>query len=175
MRAHAVVAVCLLMTSWSAVSVAQEPEPPATAESLEQRLDELEPVVNGADCDAACSALASMMRAADELCELEPGERCEAAKKRVAAAKERVRKSCPDCVAARSDDDTGGDADVEEEQQGGPVPEPATEDSVQAAKTDGGCATCAVGGPSSSPRRGLLGLLLVGAALCRRWGRRSSP
>ncbi len=53
------------------------------------------------DCSAACVALASMQRAAERLCELEPGPRCDTARKRVEAARQRVAERCPSCEALR--------------------------------------------------------------------------
>jgi hypothetical protein len=53
------------------------------------------------DCAAACRALASMQRATDHLCALvedsSDGRRCEDARKRLLAARDRVRSSCGDC------------------------------------------------------------------------------
>jgi hypothetical protein len=49
------------------------------------------------DCATACRALASMERAAEHLCALDPGEECSSARERVAAARERIRTSCGGC------------------------------------------------------------------------------
>jgi hypothetical protein len=53
------------------------------------------------DCEAACRALASMQRATERLCALagEPDDRrrCEDARKRLLAARDRVRSACGEC------------------------------------------------------------------------------
>lgn len=53
------------------------------------------------DCAVACRALASMQRATDHLCALvedsDDGRRCEDARKRLLAARNRVRSSCGEC------------------------------------------------------------------------------
>ena len=49
-------------------------------------------------CENACDALASMNRSANRICELAgPGDRCEAAKSRVASASARVTAKCSEC------------------------------------------------------------------------------
>jgi hypothetical protein len=53
------------------------------------------------DCAAACRALASMQRATEHLCALadesDDRRRCEEARKRLLAARDRVRSSCGGC------------------------------------------------------------------------------
>lgn len=92
------------------------------------------------DCSAACVALASMQRAAERLCELEPGPRCDTARKRVDAARRRVAERCPTCEALR----TSGGAKVPAHDPG-PEPPPGGEggfdrvdDAARAEKTEGG-------------------------------------
>lgn len=48
-------------------------------------------------CESACDALESMKKAAARICALAPGERCEAARARVANAEQRVMEACPGC------------------------------------------------------------------------------
>lgn len=50
------------------------------------------------DCAAACKALDSMRRSVQRLCELEPGARCEEARKTLADSERRVVAACPVCV-----------------------------------------------------------------------------
>jgi hypothetical protein len=50
-------------------------------------------------CVTACDALGSMRRAADRVCVLAPGERCDSASARVGAAEKRVFDACPGCSA----------------------------------------------------------------------------
>lgn len=53
------------------------------------------------DCAQACRALASMQRATNHLCALvegsDDGRRCEDARRRLLAARDRVRSSCGEC------------------------------------------------------------------------------
>jgi len=53
------------------------------------------------DCAVACTALASMQRSAERLCELEPGPRCDEVRERVETARGRVAERCPTCEALR--------------------------------------------------------------------------
>jgi hypothetical protein len=46
--------------------------------ALERSIDEQHDALSTADCAAACRALASILRAADKICALEPGPRCAA-------------------------------------------------------------------------------------------------
>jgi hypothetical protein len=50
-------------------------------------------------CETACDALAAMRKAADRVCDIAPGERCDAARARVASAEKRVLEACPECEA----------------------------------------------------------------------------
>jgi hypothetical protein len=54
------------------------------------------------DCGKACKALGSMERSMDRICELtgpdDPEKRCQNAKEKAKAARERVEKHCPDCA-----------------------------------------------------------------------------
>jgi hypothetical protein len=53
------------------------------------------------DCGKACKALGSMERSMDRICELtgpeDPEKRCQSAREKAKAARERVEKHCPDC------------------------------------------------------------------------------
>lgn len=48
-------------------------------------------------CQTACGALGSMRRAADRICELAPGDRCDSAAARLGDAEKRVESACPGC------------------------------------------------------------------------------
>jgi hypothetical protein len=52
-------------------------------------------------CTRACKALASMQRAADQLCELdgESSDRCRSVRARVRSARHLVQSTCPTCTA----------------------------------------------------------------------------
>jgi hypothetical protein len=60
------------------------------------------------DCAAACRALASMQRATERLCALADGaddrRRCDDAKTRLVAARDRVRSACGGCPGGPSVD-----------------------------------------------------------------------
>jgi MYXO-CTERM domain-containing protein len=106
-RSSGVVLVVGLLLALSALAV------PALAQGSD--LDELEAELAAsseeaasADCSVACKALESMIRSADRICDLEPGARCDAARKKVDEAKRRVREACPDCAAATA----GGDGET---------------------------------------------------------------
>lgn len=82
-----------------------EPAPPPPArpptEAAGRRpLSEPGEEVSTADsCASACEALSAMKKAADRICELAPGERCDSARARVVAAEKRVMEACPGCEA----------------------------------------------------------------------------
>lgn len=59
------------------------------------------------DCAIACKAYASIRRAADRICGLEPGPRCSDARAKADDAQRRVQAACPDChlAAAKPKDD----------------------------------------------------------------------
>jgi hypothetical protein len=72
-----------------------QPSPPPTA-GLEHHKAEPEDT-NADSCETACDALSDMRKAADRICELAPGERCDAARARVADAVKRVTEACSEC------------------------------------------------------------------------------
>lgn len=72
---------------------AQPAPPPAGREA-----DAAQPDDTSADsCESACDALSAMRKAADRICELAPGERCDTARARVADAEKRVTEACSEC------------------------------------------------------------------------------
>jgi hypothetical protein len=70
------------------------------AAALAVEIDEAHTTLSTDDCAAACRALASIRRAAERLCALEPGPRCAEARTKEESATERVRSACPDCALA---------------------------------------------------------------------------
>ncbi|MCA9624722.1 MAG: hypothetical protein KC731_37120, partial [Myxococcales bacterium] len=101
------------------------------AEALERGLASAEA------CDEACAALRAMQRAADRICELEPGPRCESARARVAEARARLRDACPSCEPEGTT--PRYEADVKEDEAPSPTSAPP------AMERTGGCAACALG------------------------------
>lgn len=111
------------------------------------------------ECDEACRALASMRRAAEKICALSPGDRCEAAKAKADGAAARVREACPSCAIAapstakpapepsKSKEDESGTKDLRATAQAAPAPpsEPRR----------GGCASCATTGSGTGSDLGV--------------------
>jgi hypothetical protein len=93
-----------------------------------------------------------MRRAAERICILEPGPRCDAARSKVHDAERRVAQACPECAPPQM-----------------MPPEPPPPSALRAsAPRSGGCAGCAVPG---EPRGDALGVIVgvgVLAALARR-------
>ncbi len=109
------------------------------------------------DCTSACSALASMRRAADRLCALDPGARCREARRVVDDASRKVRAACPQCAIA-----------LQPQPEEAPMPAAKTPPAEpQAAppaaeRERGGCASCGGGGGGNAESiAGLFAVLLV--------------
>lgn len=131
--------------------------------ALEQQLADEHTALSTADCNGACRALSSIRRAADKICALEPGPRCDAAREKAADATRRVREACPDCVIASS-----------------PEPAPSPERATTAARDGsaplesearGGCRSCAATG--GGPAADLGAIVLAVFAAVRLTSRRS--
>jgi hypothetical protein len=144
-------------------------------EALQKEIDRDETELASKSCVDACRALTSMKNAAERLCAIDPGPKCEDARDRVARATERVRGACPECAAATL-------TTKPEAQQTTPPPPPApvragaTAQSMpaQSAPRRGGCAGCAIE-PSEGPLDPFaLGLFVAAAVALRARGRRSS-
>lgn len=112
------------------------------------------------DCTTACRALQSIQRAADRICELEPGDRCKDARSKADDAARKVHASCPDCVIAqappRKDLDKQQDERVHagESKKGSATsadaaPVPASAPQSESVKS-GGCRSCNESGTSPS-------------------------
>lgn len=170
--AYALAALILLTVSPSSAQPADD------VEALEQQLTELADALDTKDCEAACAAIASMRAAADRICELEPGPRCDAARERVEAARQKVLAACPDCEAAAQKEGryqqpsskTKPEEDRHDQTKKEPPSEPDVEadadDPVMRSDPDGGCGACTVGARPASDA-GWLWLLLA-VVLARR-------
>jgi len=66
--------------------------------TLERDLAREADALSTSDCAVACRALASIRRAADRICALDPDTRCAAARAKAAEAAEAVRRACPACA-----------------------------------------------------------------------------
>jgi MYXO-CTERM domain-containing protein len=115
------------------------------------------------DCAVACRALASMRRAADRICALDPGDACRTAQARVNKSAERVRAACPECVSA---------LDAGERAQAPPPQVAPAVASESAPRKGGGCAGCAVSGHGDTPEAAFAAVALALAATIRRRKRR---
>ena len=124
--------------------------PQENAVQLEQSIEDQATTLSTDDCATACKALASMQRAADRLCKMDPGPSCTKARSVVDSATHRVRDACPTCASALvptpppprapSPDEVG----VEQR-------EVSTQSAPPAESRRGGCAGCdAAGGPPVS-------------------------
>src|SRR5262245_19151256 len=100
LRRLALVSVAFATLSLPVTALAQAPPDAATAPdaatTMEQEVSELEAQIERedvslatGDCASACAALASMRRAAERLCALDPGPKCSAARANVEGAASR--------------------------------------------------------------------------------------
>ncbi len=88
---------------WAPSALAQSPSPATSAAEITA----LEAQINrsllqlSTGCAVACPALASMERAADRICALDPGPRCASARAKVRDAAQRVEQACGPCRDAK--------------------------------------------------------------------------
>lgn len=109
--------------------------------TLEKQLNDESAALSTTDCNAACRALGSIRRAADKICSIEPGARCDAARSKAADATKRVREACPDCAVAAVPSPVPEEAPVragaEHAREAPTAMAPPSEE-----KGRGGCASC---------------------------------
>lgn len=137
--------------------------------SLEKQLREEHAALQTQDCVLACRALASIRRAADRICALEPGPRCDDARAKADDARKRVSEACPDCALAAA-------PPTDDERRAAAKPAPAPAERVETAGTEsaprrGGCASCTTTGAAPG---GDLAVVLLGAWAASRLARRRS-
>ncbi len=136
--------------------------------SLEKHLREEHAALQTQDCVLACRALASIRRAADRICALEPGPRCDDARAKADDARKRVSEACPDCALAAAPP-----TDDERRAAAKPAPAPAQErvetSGTESAPRRGGCASCTTTGAAPG---GDLAVVLLGAWAASRVVRR---
>ena len=145
--------------------------------NLEKSLAEEHAALSTADCSAACRALASIRRAADRICALEPGKRCTAARAKAEDATRRVRDACPECAVLSTAPPepvppplpvtpATPQPDREASSKGGT---PTTANAPPSESSRGGCASCDVGGASPADcTAGALAILALARVLRRR-------
>jgi MYXO-CTERM domain-containing protein len=102
-------------------------------EDLMRQLGQEYDALSTSDCVSACRALASMQRAAERICALDPGASCAEARAKVADAEKRVRAACPACAVERPPQPTP------------PAPEATVASAPPAESKRGGCAGCSAG------------------------------
>ena len=156
MRSLALAAAALIFVATDA-SAADE------VTTLETQLGKEASELSTSDCAAACKALASIRRAADRICELEPGPRCDAARSKAENATKKVREACPECAIA------GLKKDEEQERRAAkPADSPtmATAEAAPPSERAGGCRNCSTS--SGAPDRGDFAVFALAALLLRR-------
>jgi MYXO-CTERM domain-containing protein len=139
-------------------------------DSLLKQLQQDYSALSTQDCTIACKAYASIRRAADRICGLEPGPRCNDARTKADDAQRRVQAACPDCQIAAAP----GKEDERRAVQTAPPPTPTESKTGGAADSEaaprkGGCASCST--PGEKPL-GDLGIAFVGAFVVARVLRR---
>jgi hypothetical protein len=141
--------------------------------TLEKSLTEQHDALSTSDCATACRALASIRRAADKICALEPGDRCTAGRAKADDATRRVREACPECAIASAPPEAprredramtkgGGSPKASEATGPGAEAAPVAQSAPPSESKRGGCAGCTTtrGGPGD-----LAGGVLAVAAL----------
>ena len=88
------------LTFWSASALGADAGPGDDVESLAKQLQQEYSALSTSDCAIACKAYASIRRASDKICGLEPGPRCNDARSKADDAQRRVQAACPDCHIA---------------------------------------------------------------------------
>lgn len=128
--------------------------------TLETNLDRATTELSTSDCAAACKALASIRRAADRICELEPGPRCDAAQAKAEDATKRVREACPACAIAQQ---LKKKEEPRDEQAAAERSPPAPTAMAAPSESRGGCRNCATTPGSPVPDAGDLAVFALAA------------
>jgi MYXO-CTERM domain-containing protein len=167
--------LCAVLLSLSPASAFAQASDPGGADALVVEIDRDYAVAQGGDCATACKALDSMRRAADRLCQLDPGDRCAKARQKVSDATARVNASCPSCAQPTSNAVAGGAgqppaAPPAPAEASGPSESKEAVAQESAPRKGGGCAGCtsAPGGDGLAVVLGVGGLVLLGARRRRR-------
>jgi MYXO-CTERM domain-containing protein len=169
---------CAVLLSLSPASAFAQVSDPG-ADALVVEIDHDYAVAQGGDCATACKALDSMRRAADRLCQLDPGDRCAKARQKVSDATARVTASCPSCAQPTSNAAASG---AGQSSAAPPAVPPAPAEAAGPSKSaeaveqesaphkGGGCAGCtsAPGGDGVATALGVGALVLLGARRRRR-------
>ncbi len=145
---------------------------------LEKSLAQEHAALSTSDCSAACRALASIRRAADKICALEPGPRCSAAHAKSDDATRRVRDACPECAVASVVPDRKPDSPATAPVTPAPAPPQVGQERESVHTTAsapapesrrGGCASCHASGASlGEATTGVLAVLALAGLLRRK-------
>ena len=145
------IAACIALAFVLVPALATADEAPQqNVVQLAQAIEDQAAALSTDDCTTACKALASMQRAADRLCKMDPGPSCTKARATVDSATRRVRDACPTCASALAPNEPPPPppAQTDERTKGEEV---ATQAAPPAESRRGGCAGCdAGGGPPAS-------------------------
>jgi MYXO-CTERM domain-containing protein len=130
------------------------------------------------DCVAACKALLSMRRAAERLCNLDPGQRCTDARATLDDASKRVRAACPGCAVATMEPPRPAPPLPATPDQGGAGKSAPREEATLASAPPseherGGCAGCTTSGAGDAAGDALAAALAMGFLARSRRRRRS--
>jgi hypothetical protein len=126
--------------------VAARAESAEDVASLEKQLSDEVAALSTSNCSLACRALESIRRAAERICALEPGPRCDAARAKAADATRRVHDACPDCATV--DGATKHEELKREPAPAAPAAAPSTAEVATRSESRGGCRSCTLSGPS---------------------------
>jgi hypothetical protein len=133
--------VASMSLSAPALGAPSTPSTPSTNEVASEKADLLAQIqkdydsLSTNDCAIACRALASMERAKNRLCAIDPGPACDDARAKVEDARKRVRAACPMCAEPPREEAPTTPARAPDVGATAPAP--------QAERTRGGCASCA--------------------------------
>jgi hypothetical protein len=173
----------LVVGSWAGSAHAQAAKEDLT--TLEKSLTEQHDALSTSDCATACRALASIRRAADKICALDPGDRCVSGRAKADDATRRVRDACPECAIATAPSEprredramTKGGASqkatkASEDPGASPVSTPTAQSAPPSESKRGGCAGCTTtrGGPGDLAG-GALAVLALALVVSRRRSR----
>ncbi len=143
---HLALGLVLLAPGVAFAQVTSAPKDDLT--TLEKNLASETATLSTSDCTTACRALASIRRAADKICALDPGDRCAAGRAKADEATKRVREACPECAIATAPPQPAPEREERAMSKGG-SPKPGADSAPTAASAPpseskrGGCAGCA--------------------------------
>lgn len=147
MAHRALVLVLVLLSSTDALAQGLTTGPKDDLTTLEKNLASESAALSTSDCATACRALASIRRAADKICALDPGERCAAGRAKADDATKRVREACPECAIATAPPQPAPEREERAMSKGGTRPtadsSPVAASAPPSESKRGGCAGCA--------------------------------